>query len=235
MEELRSNGALLDNGSSSNHNHNNNHNHNHNQDGNHHQDGNHNQDGDDDDDIEGEGDDLLAYKEKERRAFEGVVWKLFSRNSKLSKVSAALDIAKKTVAVLWHRWHFADESNPSQPVPPWRSLDPSDFVQQSNYRKGKVIINEIMQLLAENKQLPKQPVGKGTVTAAETLLDTGVAHIVARYLAKKRALGFKKVSQPANVLSMSFISFYDIVNVKGLEKKKEKEKERDAQVAAEED
>lgn len=204
---------------------NSNHHHNHLHDNNGNDDDNDNEDADDN---EGESD-LLAYMEKDKKSAQKIQWTLYSRNSKMSKVKCAIDVSKKTVAVLWHRWHFSDENDPSNRIPPWSRLDATDFIQQSNYRKGKVIIKAIMGELSSAKQLPKKPIGQLTIGDADALLDKGIARLVDRYLNKKQELGYTNVKRPANVLSMSFISFYDYVNINGL-KQKEAPKERGALV-----
>jgi len=195
----------------------------------------HNNDNDNDDNEYDDGEDscsnLVVYREKEKKA-DKRKWNLFTRGGKMSLVDTPVDLSKKTVSVLWRRWHFSDESA-TNPVPPWRRLVQSDFIQGSNYRKGKVIIDELLKMLAADRLLPKKAIGQLSPSAADELLDKGVAQLVERYLEKKRELGYSNVKGPANCLSMSFISFYDIVNVKGLTKKEQK-KNRNAEVPVDE-
>ena len=225
LQQLQSSGGFVGNSS----NHSNNHNNNNNSNNENDQD---NQN-DHDDDVGDGVIDLSTYKALEQRACDKITWKVFTRSSILSLVENAVDLSKKTVAVLWERWFFSDVSKPNKPIPPWRSLKEFDFIQGSSYRKAKKIINDMLILLAAETLLPKRPIGQLSITAAEVLLNKGVELVVTRYLEKKTQLGFDKVTRPARILSMSMLTFYDYVNVGGLERKQEKEKAKDAQILAE--
>ena len=227
LQELRSSGGL-----SSNAPQNNNHNHSH-HDNNDHDNQNHNNDHEEgnNDDL-GVGGDLITYRARESR--DKAVWKVFLRGSKMTLVEDVIDISGKDVSTLWLRWHFADQSLPGRTIPPWRRLHSSDFIPASNYRKASAIIADMLQLLGEHNDLPRELIGAGTVSAAEALLTKALGYIIDRWLAKKGELGFKRVVRPANVLSMKVTYCYDMVNLKALERKKEKET-RDAQLPVDSD
>jgi hypothetical protein len=159
------------------------------------------------------GDVEAAYEKQLKRVRNIYTW-----GDKLHIVPAVVEIKGMSLEALWRCW-WNDTSVGVLQRPPYKLLVGHDFTVAANYRKARACITAIVAALETGSKFKrKQSISALTATEQEDLLQEGSMEVMGAYDAERRRLLPKsRQRKHANVVSLSFLTFYEYTNMTALQ------------------
>ena len=159
------------------------------------------------------GDVEAAYEKQLKRKRTIYTW-----GDRLHIVPAVVEIKGMSLEALWRCW-WNDTTVGAQQRPPYKLLVGHDFTVAANYRKARACITAIVAALETGSKFKsKQSISALSATEQEDLLQEGSMEVMGAYDAERRRLLPKKRQRKhANVVSLSFLTFYEYTNLTALQ------------------